>query len=101
MKLEKRLAKMAERIGVERIKLLFVIDELQKELLLLSPGKTQGFEGLQLAVAMTDLMDAARFIGAATEKINGILRRNDEKALDENAGSGSASGDDVVFAGSV
>ena len=69
MRLEKRLDKMAERIGVERIKLLFFIDEIQKELLELSPGKTRGPEGMQLAIAMTDLIDAARFMGAATEKI--------------------------------
>ena len=100
MKLEKRLYKMAERIGVEQIKLLFVIDELQKELLLLSPGKTQGFEGMQLAVAMTDLMDAARFIGAATERINRLLRRYDEKNHKNHHGS-VADGDDVAGDGSV
>ena len=101
MRLEKRLDKMAERIGVERIKLLFFIDELQKELLELSPGKTRGTEGMQLAIAMTDLIDAARFMGAATDKINGLLRRNNGETVGENYHSSDSCCRDVVCDGSV
>ena len=101
MRLEKRLEKMADRIGTEHIKLLFLVDDLQKELLELSPGKTQGTEGLQLAVAMTDLIDAARFIGAATEKINKLLRKKNGKTVCENDSGSVAGGRDVVFAGGV
>ena len=54
------LEKMADKIEVERLKLLFGIDAAHKELTALSPGKTQGDEGLKLDEGIATANDLAK-----------------------------------------
>ena len=87
MKVKKLIEKIQERLSVEYIKLLFLIDKQNDELLELGPGETQGEQGLALAVIITDLVDAANHLSAASERLQKLLRRaEDEEACESNNG---------------
>ena len=72
MKIGKRLERQSERLKVEQIKLLLLIDDLQKELNELSPGATVGERGMQLANAIKKAKDADVFLTAAYETLDEI-----------------------------
>ena len=69
----KALEKMADKIEVERIKLLFAIDEAMKELRDLTPGRTQGEEGLKLALFIDEAMVTANDLAKAYDRIQRLL----------------------------
>lgn len=70
---KRTLEKMADKIEVERIKLLLAIDEAMKELHYLSPGKTQGEEGLKLALFIGEAMATANDLAKAYDRIQRLL----------------------------
>lgn len=67
------LEKMADKIEVERLKLLFGIDAAHKELTALSPGKTQGDEGLKLALFIDEGIATANDLAKAYDRIQRLL----------------------------
>lgn len=70
---KRTLEKMADKIEVERMKLLFGIDEARKELERLSPGKTVGEEGLRLALFISELIMAAHALGFAWGSLQNVI----------------------------
>ena len=67
------LEKMADKIEVERLKLLFAIDEAMKELRDLTPGRTQGEEGLKLALFIDEGIATANDLAKAYDRIQRLL----------------------------
>lgn len=65
MKLSKRIERQSDRLKVEDIKLLFLVDEIQKELNDLSPGETLGERGVFLAKAIRTAHVAEKYVVAA------------------------------------
>lgn len=70
---KRTLEKMSDKIAVERIKLLFAIDEAMKELRDLTPGRTQGEEGLKLALFIDEAMVTANDLAKAYDRIQRLL----------------------------
>lgn len=70
---KRTLEKMADKIEVERIKLLFGIDAAHKELQELSPGKTMGEDGLSLALFIDESVAAANALAVAWEHLDRLV----------------------------
>ena len=64
-KLKKKIERQADRLKVEDIKILFLVDEIQKELNDLSPGETLGERGVFLAKAIRTAHVAEKYLSAA------------------------------------
>ena len=70
---KRTLEKMADKIEVERIKLLFGIDAAYKELQELSPGKTIGEDGWGLALFIGRAEAAATALAIAWEHLEKLV----------------------------
>ena len=65
MKLAKRIERQSDRLKVEQIKILFLVDEIQKELNALPVGATVGERGEKLAKAIRKVQIAEKYLSAA------------------------------------
>ena len=65
MKLAKRIERQSDRLKVEQIKILFLVDEIQKELNALPVGATVGERGEKLAKAIRKVQIAEKYVVAA------------------------------------
>lgn len=70
---KRTLEKMADKIEVERMKLLFGIDEAVKDLEALSPGKTVGEDGLALALFIGRAEAAVTALSIAWEHLDRLV----------------------------
>ena len=74
MKLAKRIERQSDRLKVEQIKILFLVDEIQKELNALPVGATVGERGEKLAKAIRTAHVAEKYLSAAYSLLDEIQK---------------------------